>query len=381
MSDTQRGVEDHEHAIGQAEVAAIDATVEGDAIPEAAAVEGAGVAVDTRPPWWRRLIASPVLMTFLFLVTVMVIFSVLAPGKFNTVTNFQQLALNVAILTVVSVGTTFVIATAGIDLSIPSGIVLGEVFAVKALSLIHVGGSTAAEVSPDQTKVWYMLVALVGSLAAGLILGLVNGFTVGYLGIPPMLATLGTLGAGLGIALLLQNGVNIATYALNPVATGQLIPGLDNLILIALLAVALGYVGMHTAVFGRHTLAIGSSEEAARRVGLNVERHLLKVYTVGGLASGLGGFLSVAYFSTTSVAGHSTDNLSAITAVALGGTSLFGGVAAIIGTLIGVWIPAVLQNGFIIVGVQPYWQMVAVGVVLILAIYADQLRRRARNRR
>ena len=93
------------------------------------------------------------------------------------------------------------------------------------------------------------------------------------------------------------------------------------------------------------------------------------------------GFLSVAYFSTTSVAGHSTDNLSAITAVALGGTSLFGGVATIIGTLIGVWIPAVLQNGFIIVGVQPYWQMVAVGVVLILAIYVDQLRRRSRNRR
>ena len=196
-----------------------------------------------------------------------------------------------------------------------------------------------------------------------------------------MLATLGTLGAGLGIALLMQNGVNVATYALNPVATGQLIPGLDNLILIGLIVVGIGYVGMHLAVFGRHTLAIGSSEEAARRVGINVERHLLKVYVVGALASGLGGFLAVAYFSTTSVAGHSTDNLSAITAVALGGTSLFGGIASIIGTLIGVWIPAVLQNGFIIVGVQPYWQMVAVGVVLILAIYADQLRRRARNRR
>jgi ribose transport system permease protein len=81
------------------------------------------------------------------------------------------------------------------------------------------------------------------------------------------------------------------------------------------------------------------------------------------------------------VAGHSTDNLQAITAVALGGTSLFGGVASIIGTLIGVWIPAVLQNGFIIVGVQPYWQMVAVGVVLILAIYVDQLRRRSQHRR
>ena len=234
---------------------------------------------------------------------------------------------------------------------------------------------------PTDTKAWYILVALAGSLTAGLILGLINGFTVGYMRIPPMLATLGSLGAGLGIALLLQNGVNIATYALNPVATSHAIPGVPNLIVIALLAVAAGYVLMHKAVFGRHTLAIGSSEEAARRVGLKVERHLLKVYTLGGLASGLGGFLAVAYFSTTSVAGHSTDNLQAITAVALGGTSLFGGVATIIGTLIGVWIPAVLQNGFIIVGVQSYWQMVAVGVVLIVAIYLDQLRRRSQNRR
>lgn len=366
---------------GQSEVAAIDATAEGDALPEVLAAEGAGMSVDSRAPLWRRLVASPVMVTFLFLVVMMVIFSVLAPGKFDTVSNIQQLALNVSILTVVSVGTTFVIATAGIDLSIPSGIVLGEVFAVKALSYIHVGSGTAVDVLAADSKIWYMAVALVGSLTAGLILGLVNGFLVGYMRIPPMLATLGTLGAGLGIALLLQNGVNVATYALNPVATGELIPGLHNLILIAAFAVAAGYVAMHMGIFGRHTLAIGSSEEAARRVGLKVERHLLKVYTVGGLASGLGGFLSVAYFSTTSVAGHSTDNLSAITAVALGGTSLFGGIATIIGTLIGVWIPAVLQNGFIIVGVQPYWQMVAVGAVLILAIYMDQLRRRARNRR
>jgi ribose transport system permease protein len=364
----------------QAEVAAIDAAAAGDAIPDAV-LEGAGIAVDTALPTWRRLITNPVVMTFFFLVVTMLIFTIGAPGKFGTKSNIEQLALNVAILTVVSVGTTFVIATAGIDLSIPSGIVLGEVFAVKALSLIHVGTGSAVDVAATDTKAWYILVALAGSLTAGLLLGLINGFTVGYMRIPPMLATLGSLGGGLGIALLLQNGVNIATYALNPVATSHAIPGVPNLIVIGLLAVAAGYVLMHKSVFGRHTLAIGSSEEAARRVGLNVERHLLKVYTLGGLASGFAGFLAVAYFSTTSVAGHSTDNLQAITAVALGGTSLFGGAASIIGTLIGVWIPAVLQNGFIIIGVQSYWQMVAVGVVLILAIYTDQLRRRSQNRR
>jgi ribose transport system permease protein len=364
----------------QAEVMVIDAVAAGKEVPEAA-LEGAGIAVDSAPPPWRRLVTSPVAMTFFFLVVTMLVFAFAAPGKFGTRSNIEQLALNVAILTVVSVGTTFVIATAGIDLSIPSGIVLGEVFAVKALSWIHVGKGTAVDVAAADTTALYIVVALAGSLTAGLLLGLINGFTVGYMRIPPMLATLGSLGGGLGIALLLQNGVNIATYALNPVATSHVIPHVPNLIVIGLVVVAFGYVLMHKSVFGRHTLAIGSSDEAARRVGLNVERHLLKVYTLGGLASGLGGFLSVAYFSTTSVAGHSTDNLQAITAVALGGTSLFGGAASIIGTLIGVWIPAVLQNGFIIIGVQPYWQMVAVGIVLVLAIYTDQLRRRSQNRR
>ena len=127
----------------------------------------------------------------------------------------------------------------------------------------------------------------------------------------------------------------MATYALNPVTNGHVIPGVTNLVVIALIVVIVGYVGMHYSVFGRHTLAIGSSEEAARRVGLKVQRHLLKVYIVGGLANGFAGFLSLAYFSTTSVGGHTTDNLQAITAVALGGTSLFGGVATILGSLIG----------------------------------------------
>ena len=232
-----------------------------------------------------------------------------------------------AILTVVSVGTTFVIATAGIDLSIPSGIILGEVFAAQALKLMSApGGGTALDVQASDTTAGYILGALAAALFAGLIIGAINGFLVAYLRIPPMLATLGTLGAGLGVALLLQNGVNVATYALNPVATSHLIPGVTNLVLIALIVVVAGYVGMHYSVFGRHTLAIGSNEEAARRVGLNVQRHLLQVYIVGGVASGFAGFLSLAYFSTTSVGGHSTDNLQAITAVALGGTSLFGGV-------------------------------------------------------
>jgi ribose transport system permease protein len=345
-----------------------------------AQAEVSGMAFEPPQSIWRRLLNSPVIVTFTALIAIIAAFSLKASGQFDTTANFRQLAQNVAILTVVSVGTTFVIATAGVDLSIPSGIVLGEVFAVKFLHMISVGSGTAVDIDGTQTHTWYILFALCGSLLAGLALGLVNGIAVGYMRIPALLATLGTLGAGLGIALLLQNGVNTATYALDPVSSGHAIPSVPNLITIAALAVILSAVLLNKSVFGRHTLAIGSNEEAARRVGIKVERHLLKVYALGGAMSGLAGFLSVSYFTTTSVSGHSTDNLHAITAVAIGGTSLFGGVATIIGSVIGVWIPAVLQNGFVIIGVQPYWQDVAVGFVLILAVWGDQLRR-GRGRR
>jgi ribose transport system permease protein len=127
--------------------------------------------------------------------------------------------------------------------------------------------------------------------------------------------------------------------------------------------------------FGRYTYAIGSNQEAVRRAGVNVDRHLIKVYALTGTLAGLAGFMSLARFGTTTIGGHSTDNLDAIAGVVIGGTSLFGGVGTILGTVFGVFIPAVLENGFVIVGVEAFWQQVAVGAVLIIAVYLDQLRR------
>jgi len=132
--------------------------------------------------------------------------------------------------------------------------------------------------------------------------------------------------------------------------------------------------------FGRYTIAIGSNEEAARRVGINVDRHLLKVYALSGVLAGIAGMMSLSRFANTTIQGHDTDNLQSIAAVVIGGTSLFGGIATMFGTLVGVFIPTTLQNGFVILRIQPFWQEVAVGAVLILAVYVDQLKRRARDR-
>ena len=342
--------------------------------------EGPGMAAEPPRTLRRRLLDSPVIVTFGALLAIIIVFSIKASGQFDTTANFRQLAQNVAILTVVSVGTTFVIATAGVDLSIPSGIVLGEVFAVKFLHLISVGSGTAVDIDGDQTKTWYILFALCGSLLAGLALGLVTASPSATCGSRPCSRPWERSGGPRhrpAAAERRQHG----DLRARPGVWRPCNPEVPNLITIAALAVIGSAVLLNYSVFGRHTLAIGSNEEAARRVGIKVERHLLKVYMLGGAMSGLAGFLSVSYFTTTSVSGHSTDNLHAITAVAIGGTSLFGGVATIIGSVIGVWIPAVLQNGFVIVGVQPYWQDVAVGFVLILAVWGDQVRRGGRSRR
>ena len=120
--------------------------------------------------------------------------------------------------------------------------------------------------------------------------------------------------------------------------------------------------------------------QAARRAGINVNWHLIKVYALAGLLSGLGGILSLAYFTTTTISGHVTDNLTAISAVVIGGTSLFGGSGTMFGTVVGVFIPVVLASGLVIVGVQSFWQQVMIGAILIVAVYFDQLRRRSRSR-
>jgi ribose transport system permease protein len=159
------------------------------------------------------------------------------------------------------------------------------------------------------------------------------------------------------------------------IGSGRLFGEIPYLVIIAAVVAIIGAIVLAQTRFGRYTYAIGSNQEGARRAGVNVDLHLIKVYALGGTLAGLAGYLSLARFGTTSIGGHSTDNLDAIAAIVIGGTSLFGGVGTILGTIVGVFIPAVLRNGFVIVGVQPFWQQVAVGAVLIAAVYFDQLRR------
>jgi ribose transport system permease protein len=229
-----------------------------------------------------------------------------------------------------------------------------------------------------------ILIGLAGALGAGLAWGTLNGFLIAKAKIPALIVTLGTLGMALGGALLITGGVDereVPFKLIDTIGIGRVFDQIPYLVIIAFTVAIVFGVVLAATRFGRNTYAIGSNEEAARRAGINVDRHLVKVYALAGTLSGLAGFMNLARFGTTTIGGHNTDNLQAIAAVVIGGTSLFGGVGTVLGSVFGVFIPAVLQNGFVITGVQPFWQQVAVGAVLIGAVYLDQLRRRSQHQR
>jgi len=330
------------------------------------------VAPPERVPWWQRFVTGSSTWIGLILVALIIAFSVLEYDSFVSASNARNVATDAAVLLVVATGMTYVIITSGIDLSIGAVLVFSGVVAVKAMNAV--GGDNWGTI----------LVGLAAALVAGLAWGLVNGLLVAKARIPPLIVTLGSLGMSLGAALLITGGVDerdVPFKLVTTIGAGRLFDQVPWLVLIAFaVAVVFGIVLAGTR-FGRYTYAVGSNEEAARRAGIAVDRHLIKVYALAGTLAGLAGFMSLARFSTTTLGGHDTDNLQAIAAVVIGGTSLFGGIGTMLGTVFGVFIPAVLQNGFVIVGVQPFWQQVAVGAVLIGAVYLDQLRRRSQHQR
>jgi ribose transport system permease protein len=327
------------------------------------------VEIEQRTPWWQRLAAGSSTQIGLILVALIVIFAVLKPDEFFAVANARNIATDAAVLLVLAVGATYVIITAGIDLSVGAVLVFSGVIAAKLMNAM--GGDN-----------WGVIFAGLGAaLAAGLGWGLINGFLVAKAKIPAFIVTLGTLGMSLGAGYLITGGVDereVPFKLVSEVGIGR-VAGIPYLVLISIAVAIVFGVVLALTRFGRYTYAIGSNEEAVRRAGVNVDWHLIKVYALAGTLSGLAGFMSLARFGTTTIGGHATDNLNAIAAVVIGGTSLFGGIGTILGTVFGTFIPAVLQNGFVIVGVQAFWQQVAVGAVLIVAVYLDQVRR-ARQR-
>ena len=306
-------------------------------------------------------------LIFVVLLGLILFFSLWLPTQFATPFNVRSMGITASVIALLAFGETYVIIGGGIDLSVGSVLVFSGVVAAKAMAALGPEPSLAA------------LIVVGGGMAAlaGTAWGLINGVLIVRTRIPDLIVTLGTLGIALGLAQVITGGVDISVPLVltQDLGNGNAFLGVPWLVVIALAVAAVMHVVLTATRFGRHTYAVGSNREAGRRVGVKVDAHRIKLYMISGLLAGFGGFLSLALYTNTTIAAHSSDNLVAIAAVIIGGTSLFGGIGSILRTLAGVLVPVVLQDGFVIMGLPPFWQPVAIGVVLIGAVYVDGSRR------
>lgn len=319
------------------------------------------------------------LWTLLVLVVIIAIFGIMSPKAFFTLTNLHDTIVYTAEVILLAIGETFVIIAAGIDLSVGSVLALSSVLSAEVM--INLAGTKCGLTSCTYTHESFgLVIGIIAGLLSGCVVGFANGVMVTRLKLPPFIVTLGTFGIVDGVANLITGGLPVQDVPTNVQATigfGTILDFIPVPVAVTAVFAVVAHLLLSGTRFGRYTYAIGSNAEGARLAGINVTRYLILIYTLCGFMAAVAGIIDLVLYNNPSTVGHSQDNLNAIAAVVIGGASLFGGVGNIVGCVIGALIPAVLRNGFQIVGVEPFWQEVAVGAVLILAVYIDQRRRAA----
>ncbi|HEY0755746.1 MAG TPA: ABC transporter permease [Ktedonobacteraceae bacterium] len=331
--------------------------------------------------------------SWLFLLILILFFSITGQGFLNLF-NFQTIGADMSLVLIIALGQTFVILTGGIDLSV--GFVMGLASVAAALVMSDMGGKAPLIV--------VVLLGLLAGLAVGFIPGLVNGLIIARLRVPPFIVTLGMYGIARGAGFILSGGqpVSIQTNGVGQIGNGYLLyllpdgrlsffhlpANLDGvrpsqivqllpfpLLFLVVVVLICAWVLSQTR-FGRHTYAVGGSEEASRRAGIPVARHIILIYIVSALLASLAGVLYTLRYSNGAADIGDPLLLTSIAAVIIGGASLFGGEGTVLGTVIGALIIAIIQNGLIFLGINPFWQFIAVGTVIILAVLVDQAKKR-----
>ncbi len=312
-----------------------------------------------RFPW-----VSPLLV----LILAMIIFTILNP-KFIDPRNLSLITQQVAIVGAIAVAQTLVILTAGIDLSV------GAIAVFSSMVM--------AKVAFDQGVPGWL--ALIIGFAVGAGAGAVNGLLVTRLSLPPFIVTLGTLGIFTALTLIYATGRTVRDVELpailkvlgNPIKVGPFTFTYGVVVMLLLYAV-FAYILRNTA-WGKHVYAVGDDPAAAKLAGIQVNRVLFSVYTVGGLILAIAGWITIGRVNAASPNVIPDANLDSITAVVIGGTSLFGGRGTMIGTLIGAILVGVVSNGLSLAGLDQAYKILAIGVLVITAVALDQWIRRVRG--
>ena len=326
---------------------------------------------DTRPLRRLRQVlqAFPTIVSVAVLVVSVVVFGLLIGGRFFTPYNLSLVLQQVTVISILGAAQTLVILTAGIDLSVGALMVLCTV----------VMGVLAVDMN------WPPAIAIVLAFGAGAAGGAINGMLVTVPKLPPFIATLGTWNVFLALELwysgsqtIVSQDIQTAAPSLqffgNGMSLGALRITWGEVLLFALFAVI--WLFLNRTVWGRHVYAVGDDQDAARLAGINVKRVLMSVYIVAGLICAVAGWVLIGRIGSVTPQEGQTANLDSITAVVIGGTSLFGGRGSLFATLVGALIVGVFENGLALAGVDSLWQNFAIGLLIVFAVIIDQQMRR-----
>ena len=327
--------------------------------------------LDRRTPLSRvrnLLHRYPALSPGIVLIVAVVVFGVISP-RFFFVNNLSLITQQVAVVGTLAIAQTLVILTAGIDLSVGAIMVLASMVVAQTASQNHVPA----------------VLALLLGLLVGLAAGAVNGLLVTRLKLPPFIVTLGTLNIFIALTLLYSNSASVNGQSLPAIitSTGATFPVFGvgvtyGVVIMLVLYVIMAFILGRTA-WGKHVYAVGDDKEAARLTGISVNRVLVSVYVVAGAILAIGAWVQIGRSDAASPNAGADLNLDSITAVVIGGTSLFGGRGTLWGSLLGALIVGVFRNGLALAGLDVLYQTLAVGVLIIVAVSLDQWIRKVRS--
>ncbi|MCB8882420.1 ABC transporter permease [Acidisoma cellulosilytica] len=321
----------------------------------------------------RRIIAAVAsARAWIFLLLLLVVFEIWSQIAYGSTFIFSSFNIrSVAVFAVAPVllglGQTLVIISGGIDLSV--GFTMGLAAVIAAHVANDVGAFAGAPIG--------LLAGVVVALAATLIPGWINGLLIARLRIPPFIGTLGMYGVARGAAYLFAGGttVPVDNSWLTYLGNGRIL-GIPVIVIVTVIFVALVHYLLSETQFGQYTYAIGGNRQATLRAGVNVRRVTIILYMLSALTAGIDGILYTGRFAAGAPQAGEPLLLDSIAAVVIGGASLFGGSGTIIGTIIGALIIAVIQYGLVFLNVEPFWQFIAVGLVIIVSVLVDQSQRR-----
>lgn len=318
---------------------------------------------------WRSHLRHPALGIALIDLLLILGFGIFSTGHvFFHGSNFTNMGLDAAQVVLLSVGSAILLAAAELDISLGANVILSSVVSGRVMVSV-------ADVNADLTGYKHsgfgIFVGIVAAIVTGTVFGIVNGLVVTRLRVNSFITTLGTLGIGTGLSLAVSGGSNIEgvppsvqdNFGIKNIGAVPL-PALVTAVLVLITGLLITFTR-----FGLHTLAIGSSRPAAARAGIGIDGHVFKLFIIVGFLAGVAGVMDISRFATTNLSGHQTDALAAIAGAVIGGTALFGGRISVLGAVFGAFLAVILQTGLVILGLQPFYQQVAIGAVLILAVF------------